>query len=230
MSFNTEFRSGARAIAPLLPPAATVSLAVGVAAPAAGLTPAQTLGMSVTVYFPSVMLTALGLLASRAPDAVVVLTSLVVGLRVVILSLSIAPYFDRFPTRWKWLLAYFLWTPVYALTVERFAPDPEADARGFYLGMAAPLWVTVQVAVVAGVFFSARVPAGLELEFIVPLAFVALLRNFVTTRAAKTAALAGGALAIAGAAVPYGLGVVVATVGGTVAGSAVSRWEGGRTR
>lgn len=225
MSFSSDFREGLKTITPLVPPAATVAVAAGVAAPVAGLSPIQTLAMSVAVYFPSVMLTALELLDSQLPEVIIIVTSLVVGVRVVILSLSIAPYFKRFSTGWKWLLAYFLWTPVYALTVERFSAEPTSDVRGFYLGMAVPLWITVQLSVFVGTVFSARVPPGLELDFIVPLAFIALLMNFITDQATKITALVGGVLAVLGSGIPLGLGVVVATIGGTVAGAVVSRWR-----
>ncbi|MFB6107767.1 MAG: AzlC family ABC transporter permease [Haloplanus sp.] len=223
--FAPDFREGVRSITPLLPAAATVAVATGVAASAAGLSPLQTVAMSVGVYFPSVMLVASDLLADGVPTAVVVVTALVVGVRVVILSLSIAPYFERFSTRWKWALAYFLWTPVYALTVERFETEPTADARGYYLGLAVPLWLTVQTFVVVGIAFGARVPSSLELGFIVPLAFVALLRNVLTDASTWVAALVGGGVAVAGSGIPFGLGVVVATVCGVVAGVAASRRE-----
>lgn len=141
------------------------------------------------------------------------------------LSLSIAPYFARFPTGWKWLLAYFLWTPVYALTLRRLSAEPTSDVRGFYLGMTVPLWITVQGSAAVGAAFSARVPTGPELEFVVPLAFVALLVNFLTDRATEDAALVGGVLAVLAGGVPLGLGVVVATIGGTVAGVLVAARE-----
>lgn len=220
-SVRAGFVEGVRTILPLVPAAATVALATGVAAPLAGLTFAQSVSMSVAVYFPSVMLAALDLIEADVPAAVVVVTSLVVGVRVVILSLSIAPYFRRFSTGWKLVLAYFLWTPVYALTVERFAADPSADVRGYYLGLAVPLWLTVQLSVAADATFSASVPPGLQLSFIVPLAFIALLVRFVTDRSTKATALAAGAIAVLAAGFPLGLGVVVATVGGTAAGTIV---------
>lgn len=225
MSLRAGFAEGKRTILPMIPAAATVALATGVAAPAAGLTPTQSVAMSVVVYFPSVMLAALNLIGSGVPIPVVVVTSLVVGVRVVILSLSIAPYFERFSTGWKLALAYFLWTPVYALTVERFADQPTADVRGYYLGLAVPLWVTVQVSVVAGTAFSASVPPGLHLEFIVPLAFIALLERFLTDRTTRLAALVGGVLAVLGDGLPLGLGVVVGTLGGTLAGVVLGRGE-----
>lgn len=223
-SLRAGFVEGGRTILPVLPAAATVALAAGVAAPTAGLTPLQSVAMSVVVYFPSVMLAALDLIGDGVPAAVVVVTALVVGVRVVVLSLSIAPYFRRFSAGWKMALAYFLWTPVYALTVERFAAEPAADVRGYYLGLALPLWTTVQAAVVGGVAFSTSVPSGLHLEFIVPLAFIALLRRFVTDRTTVVAAVVGGGLAVPGVRLPLGLGVVVATVGGAAAGVLAARW------
>ena len=226
MSMRVGFTEGSRTILPVVPAAATVALAAGVAAPTAGLTPLQSVAMSIVVYFPSVMLAALDLIGSGVPEAVIVITSLVVGIRVVILSLSIAPYFKRFSTGWKVVLAYFLWTPVYALTVERFSGDPAGDVRGYYLGLAVPLWITVQTSVVVGTLFSASVPTELQLEFIVPLAFIALVTRFLTDRATKVTALVGGVLAVLASGMPLGLGIVVATLGGTLGGVLVTRRGG----
>jgi predicted branched-subunit amino acid permease len=227
MDGRDDFRDGVRAIAPLLPAVAAVAAAAGIAGPVAGLSRLQTVAMSVVVYFPSVMLAALDLVDAGVPVAVVVLTSLVVGVRVVVLSLSIGPLFGRFSTRWKWFLAYFLLTPVYALTVERVSADPETDVRAFYLGMAAPLWLTMQLFVAAGAAFGTSIPAGLHLEFVVPLAFIALVARLVTDRGTLASALCGAVLAVLASGVPSGLGVLVATAGGTLAGALVHRWGGG---
>jgi len=205
-------------MAPLLPAGATVGLVTGVAATAVGLEPAEAIAMSVVVYSPTVMLAAFELLRSGTPVAVLVAASLVVGVRFSMLSLSIAPYFERLSTRWKWALAYFLWTPTYALSVERFEAEPATNRAGYYLGLALPLWVTVQVALVAGAGFGAAVPAEWQLRFVVPLAFIALLMRFLSERPARVAAFVAGVLAVVGAGFPLGTGLIVATVGGTIAG------------
>jgi predicted branched-subunit amino acid permease len=227
MDGRADFVDGMRAIAPILPAVAAVAAAAGIAGPVAGLSRLQTVVMSVVVYFPSVMLAALDLVDAGVPAAVVVFTSLVVGVRVVVLSLSLGPLFDRFSTRWKWFLAYFLLTPVYALTLERVSVDPDTDVRAFYLGMAVPLWLTMQLFVAAGAAFGTSVPAGLHLGFVVPLAFIALLARLVTDRGTRASALCGGALAVLASGVPLGLGVLVATAGGTLAGAVVHRWGDG---
>lgn len=221
-----DFAAGARAISPLLPPGATVGLVTGLAASAVGLSVLQASAMSVVVYSPSVMLTAFGLLEAGAPAAILVATSLVVGVRFMLLSLSIASYLDRLASAWKWLLAYFLWTPVYALAVERFEAVPETDRRGFYLGAALPLWVTFQASLLAGVVFGAQLPAALELQFVVPLAFIALLVRLVNDRPSALAAVVAGGSAVGASVLPLNTGIVAATLAGTAAGVLFADREG----
>lgn len=223
---RADFAAGAKAISPLLPPGATVGLVTGVGAVAVGLSPLQAVAMAVVVYSPTVMLTAFELLDAGTPAAVLVVASLVVAVRFVLLSLSIAPYLERLATGWKWLLAYFLWTPTYALSIERFDAEPATSRRAFYLGTAIPLWLTFQAALVAGIAFGTRVPAGWQLEFVVPLAFVALLVRMVDDRATVVAALVGGTLAVLGSALPLNVGIVVAALGGTTAGVLSGSVEG----
>lgn len=227
MSARSDFVAGGRAIAPLLPPGAAVGLVTGLAASGIGLEPVPTAATSVVVYSPTVMLTAFGLLDAGAPLAIVVVTALVVGVRFLLLSLSLSTYLDRVATRWRWFLAYFLWTPIYALAVERYEANPDTDRRWFYLGLAAPMWLTFQTAVLAGLAFGTGLPASLELGFVVPLAFIALVVRLVDDRPAAVAAVVAGGLAIAGSVFPLNTGVIAATVGGTAAGVVVDGLEEG---
>ncbi|WP_331234286.1 AzlC family ABC transporter permease [Natronorarus salvus] len=225
MKFREDFLSGAGDMAPLLPAGAIVGLVTGMAATAIGLSPIQTIAMAVLVYYPTVMLTAFLLLETGTPGVLVVVLSLLVdGGRGVLYSLSLAPYFSRFSTVWKWFLAYFLWTPVYAFSIERYTSEPTTSRRGYYLGTAVPLWIIVQLSVIAGVFFGRGVPPEWELEFVIPLAFIALLMRFIEDRPTKAAGVAGGVLAVAAAGVPMNLGILVAAIGGTTIGVVVSRW------
>lgn len=226
VSFRASFAAGAKAISPVLPAGATVGLVTGVAATAVGLSPHQATAMSVIVYSPTVMLTAFELLESGTPAVIVVGAALIVGVRFSMLSLSIAPHFERLSTRWTWLLAYFLWTPVYAVSLQRFDADPTTSKRGYWLGAALPLWVTFQIALVAGIAFSARVPPTWQLEFVVPLAFIALLQGFLKDRPTKRSALVAGVLAVLGGTLPVNLGIVVATVGGVTVGMLADSREG----
>lgn len=213
------------AMAPLLPAGAIVGAVTGIAASSVGLPPVQAVAMSVIVYYPTVMLTAFVMLEAAAPALVLVATSLVVGSRSIMYSLSLAPHFERFSASWKWFLAYFLWTPVYAFSIERYESNPSTNKRAYYLGTAVPLWVTVQLSFVAGVLFGREVPPEWQLEFVIPLAFIALLMRFLEDAPTTGAALAAGVLAVAAGGIPLNAGLLVAAIGGTATGLFLeTRW------
>ena len=224
--FRSDLFEGAKTVTPLLPAPASIGLITGLAAASIGLGLAQAVAMSVALFSPVVMLTAIHMLDIGAPLVVVVFASLVVAVRFAILSLSLSPYLDRVSTAWKWFLAYFLLTPTYVLSIERFDADPETDRVAYYLGLSLPGWVVLQAAFVLGFQFGALVPAAWQLGFVIPLAFVALLMQFLSARAGRVAALAAGVLAVVGDGLPLGVGLILAIVGGTVAGVVVQRREG----
>lgn len=226
-SFTAGLIDGVKVTIPLLPAAASIGLVTGVVATTVGLSPIQALGMSVAFYSPIVMLTALNLIEIGAPLTVIVLGSLLVGLRFAMLSLSLSPFLERLSDRWKWVLAYFLLTPTYVLSVERYESGPETSRHGFYLGTAIPGWVTLQITLLLGVGFGASIPASWQLGFILPLAFIALLVRIISDQAGLVAALIAGVLAVIAANFPLGIGLLVAITGGVTAGASAQRLEGG---
>ena len=78
----------------------------------------------------------------------------------------------------------------------------------------------------AGVFLGARVPDGWPLDFVIPLALLALLFPAITDRASVAAALSAGVVAVLGASLPLNLGLV----GAALAGVLVGLFFGGRGR
>lgn len=222
-SFSAGVIDGARVTLPLLPAAVSIGLVSGIAATTVGLAPLQAVAMSVAFYSPIVMLTALNLIDIGAPPAIVVLGSIVVGVRFAMLSLSISPYLERLSARWKWTLAYFLLTPTYVLSVERYESGPPTNRHGFYLGTALPGWATLNAALLLGIGFGTSVPAEWQLGFIIQLAFIALLVRILSDRAGLVAALVAGVLAVIAADFPFGTGLLVAITGGVVAGASARR-------
>lgn len=90
-AFHSDVVAGAKAISPVLPAGATVGLVTGASAIEAGLSPLETIAMSIVVYYPAMMLTAFEVLESGTPSLIATLTASIVGVRSVMLSLSIAP-------------------------------------------------------------------------------------------------------------------------------------------
>jgi 4-azaleucine resistance transporter AzlC len=211
---------GTRAAAPVLVGVVPFGLIAGAAAVDVGLTGLQAVGLSVFVFAGASQLAAIELLGQDAPIAVVVVAALVINLRMLMYSASIAPHFRDAATRWRAGLAYLLTDQAYALSITRFDADRPVRRRWYYLGCAVPLWGVWQVCTVIGVVLGARVPASLPLDFAVPLTFLALLVPAIDDRASAAAAAVGGSGAVVGAGLPLNLGLVVGAVAGVLAGLA----------
>lgn len=107
--------------------------------------------------------------------------------------------------------------------------DASADLRHWYfLGCGCTLWLTWQLATAAGLLFGATIPAEWEIDFAVPLTFIALLTLLLRERAGQAAALFAALGALAFAALPYKLGLVAAVLLGLLAGRLVAARTGGR--
>lgn len=217
MSFRGDFRSGAQAVAPVTVGVIPFGLIAGAAAVDAGLSGWQAVGLSIVVFAGASQLAAIELLSENANAAVVVGTMLVINLRMMMYSASLAPFLEDVRGARKALAAYLLTDQAYALSVTKFT-DAAVDHFPFYLGAAAPLWIIWQLCTVAGVVVGAAVPEWLPLGFAVPLTFLALLVPAINDHATLAAAAVGGGVAVAAATLPFNLGLMTGAVLGVAAG------------
>ncbi|WP_336024274.1 AzlC family ABC transporter permease [Halobellus salinisoli] len=225
-----EIRRGVRDVAPLLIGIAPFGLVAGAAAVDAGLTPLQAVGLSVVVFAGASQLAAIDLFGSNAELLVVVLTGVVINLRMLMYSASIAPHFRVLRSAWKSICAYVLTDQAYALSIARYT-DAEAELdprerRHYYLAVGVSLWIVWQCCTILGIAVGARVPDSWGLAFAVPLVFLSLLIPVITTRPKAIAAVVGGSVAVAGDvfAVPLDLGLVIGGLAGVLAGVLADEW------
>jgi 4-azaleucine resistance transporter AzlC len=221
-------RRGLVDVSPLLLGMIPFGAITGVAAVDAGLGFAEAIALSVVVFAGASQLAALELLAVDAHLALVVVTAVVINLRMAMYSASIAPYFERFSTAWRAGLSYLLTDPSYALSIVEFRSDRDVDRRAYYLGVAVTLWVTWQLTTAAGYLLGAGVPDSWQLDFAVPLVFLALLVPAIEDRASLAAGLVGAGVAVAGVGIPLNLGLLVGATAGVLAGVALDGPEGSR--
>src|SRR2546426_787043 len=185
---RAEFAAGAKAEVPVLFGVLPFGLIYGALALQAGIPPGAALAMSSIVLAGSAQFVGTQLFAAGAPGALIILTTFIVNLRHMLYSASVAPYLSRLGLRWKLLLAYLLTDEAYAMAITHYQqtgpPTPAPTARGgaredqrhwFFLGAGATLWTTWQVSTAIGLYVGARIPASWNLEFALPLTFVALV-------------------------------------------------------
>lgn len=217
---HPDFVAGLHDGAPLLLGILPYGVITGIAMVGVGITPLQTVAASALVYAGAAQVAMARLVGEDAPAVVVVFTALVVNLRLVMYSASIAPHFRGLGARWKWPLAHLLIDPAYAVSIAEFAENETTSRRWYYLGVALLVWVSWLVGTVAGVALGARVPAGFPVGFVVPLVFLALLVPVLEDAGTVTACAVGGLVAVAAAGLPFDAGLLVATFAGIGAGLA----------
>jgi predicted branched-subunit amino acid permease len=217
-----EFLAGAREVAPTLIGTIPFGLVVGVAAIAAGLTPVQGLALSVLAFSGIAQLVAMQLIAVGSPLPITIAAATVVSLRLLMYSASLAPHIAHLDRRWRLLLSYLMTDQSYATTLARYSePGDRRHRHWHFLGSSATLWITWQVAVVAGVVAGAGVPTNWSLDFVVVLTFVSLLVPVIRTRADLAAALVAAVVALAAAGLPYRLSLIVGSIAGIAVGMAI---------
>jgi len=216
---SRDFREGFVEMLPACLGLLPFGIVCGVGAAAAGTGWLGSLGMSAIVFSGAAQIVAAQMLAADAPFAVIVLTTTVLGLRLLMYSAAIAPYLKPLPEHWQRTLAFLLSDQVFAAAIRRFRIDENREAAGrHFLGSGVALWLTWQVACMLGFFAGNLIPSAWSLEFAVPLCFIALVaplfRDAPSILAAVTAGI--GVLALAG--LPMRLNLIVAGLIGIAVG------------
>lgn len=220
-----------RDVAPILLGLVPFGLITGVTGAAAGIDALDMVIMSAIVYAGASQLAAVSLIGASAAPWVVLLTVGLINLRFLMYSASLAPWVQRYGPLSRLVIAYLLVDHTYALSVIRYGSEGEDfGRRAYYLTMGVIVWLQWVLMTALGAVLGAQLPAALQLDFAVPLSFLALLVPIVTTRPALAAAVTGAALAIVLAPLPYSLGLVIATLVGVAAGTLTESVVLGRAR
>jgi 4-azaleucine resistance transporter AzlC len=221
---RAAFTAGARAFLPLVLGIMPFALVSGVAAIAAGLSVPSALSMSFLVYAGSAQLVALQLLTANAPAVLIVFTALVVNLRFMIYSATLAPSMERNSWFFKALSAYVITDQSYALAMNLALRLPNAAHRAwFHLGAALTMWLLWQVAAMVGIFLGAQVPSDWQLEFTIPLTFIALVVPRIKDRVSGSVALTAAICAALTAALPFKTGLLISLLAAVTVGLALEK-------
>ncbi|MFB6092632.1 MAG: AzlC family ABC transporter permease [Haloquadratum sp.] len=222
---RSEFVAGLRDAAPTLPPNVPFGMLFGATAVQVGIDPAAATALSLFTFAAMAQMAAVELLRSGAELPVVLATILLINLRYVVYSASLAPEVRHLSRRWRTLIAYPLFDISYALSIAHFAEtDREAGHRGWYfLGAALPMVGVFVTGTLAGALAGTALGGGLHLSFAVPLIFIALLIPSIDGLPGVLTAAGAAFVAVATAGLPFNLGLLAAAIVGTAVGALVDR-------
>jgi predicted branched-subunit amino acid permease len=112
--------------------------------------------------------------------------------------------------------------------MHRYALQPgmgRGQKVAHYFGAAIPVCVPWYLATWAGAVAGTAIPAGLALDFAVPITFIALFAPALRTLPHIAAAVVAVTVALALSFLPYNLWLIVAAVAGMLTGSLVELWQ-----
>jgi 4-azaleucine resistance transporter AzlC len=222
----TEFTAGARDIIPMMVGAAPFGVIFGTLVTSGPLHLWHGQLMSLAVFAGSAQFIALGLIAGHASFAVVWATTLVVNLRHVLYSATLAPYVSHLPLRWRLTLGGVLTDEVFAVAWSHYRHHPPGSVSPYYfLGAGVAMYVNWQIWTLAGLLFGAAFPGlqSLRLDFAMVATFIAIVVPQLVALRYLAAAVASGVLAFIWQGWPYKLGLLGAVFAGVVAGVLLSR-------
>lgn len=221
------FAQGFAKAAPILPGMVPFGMIAGVSAAEIGLDWVAGLGQSLFIFAGAAQIAMIQLMGDNAVPLIIITTGLVINLRFLMYSASLAPQIADFPAPWRWLSAYLLTDQAYAVAITHFTgarPKPPMRARlRFFIGCALPLWAVWQAVTAIGYFLGSGVPQSWQLGFAIPLGFMAIMVPAVQDRASISAAVVAAATSVAASPLPYNLGLFLAALLGITTGVLVER-------
>lgn len=218
-AYRRDVLAGARAMVPWLLGVTPFGLVIGIAAANADIPTLAGWLTAPAIYGGSAQVATIELMDAGAAPLVVVTTALAINARLVLYSAAMAARWRGTPGWWRAAAAYLLIDPSFAVGIDRYQqPGDRTGAHAHYLGGAVVLWVTWLAAIAVGATAGAQLPAGLHLEFVIPLYLVGQVVPRATKGAMRRATLAAVAVAVLGYSAPLHLGVVGAIAAGIAVG------------
>lgn len=214
-----EFISGVKALLPILLGVVPFGMISGIAVVQTQIPPVSGFVMSLLLFSGAALIVALQLISTGVPAFVVFFSALVINLRFMIYSASLAPYLNRLSVGWKSLLAYLLSDQAYAASIAHISKSSFPEMAWLhFLGSGLTMWLGWQISVGIGMFVGARLPASWSLEFTIPLTFLALAVPTIKDRFTAAAAVIAGVMAVFANGAPFKTGLMIAALVGILAG------------
>ncbi len=226
LSLTRDFWQGFRDGTPFILVIVPFGAVFGVVATEAGLDLAQVMGFSVLVIAGAAQFVAVQMMLDNAPVLIVIAASLAVNLRMAMYSAALVPHLGKISWWRRGLVSYFILDQTYAASVLQYEQNPamtSAQKRSYYFGVAVVICPVWYLATWGGAVLGTAVPAGLPIDFAVPITFLALIVPALRTPAHIVAALVSILGVLVFAFLPFNLGLLIAAVLAMMAGAEVER-------
>ena len=224
-----DIAAGARAMAPWLAGVVPFGLVIGVSAARADVPTWAGWLTGPLIYAGSAQAATIQMLDAGAAPVAVVAAALIINIRLIFYSATMARHWRGTPWWWRLAAGYLLVDPSVAVGLDGYRRLSPRRAHAHYLGGAVLLWVSWLAAIGVGATAGASLPAALHLDFVMPLYLVGQTIPKLAHPAQRRAIFAAAAAALLALAAPLQLGVALAIAAGVTAGLTVRPDEPARS-
>lgn len=216
---RTAYLSGVRDTILVAPSYLPFGLVCGVASVNAGLDTVAALAMPAIVYAGSAQAVMLQFVQGNAAMWVAILSGCVINLRLAVYSAAMAAKVRRFSTGQRMLVAAFLVDNTFAFLQARERSHPhDKHLIAYYAGTTTVFWSFWFLFCAIGIFAGNIVPASWQLDFAIPLSFIAIAATSILSVPMAVAAVVGGTASVLLFSLPLKLGLIAACGVGLLAG------------
>jgi 4-azaleucine resistance transporter AzlC len=224
---SQEFWHGVRDELPLMLGVIPFGMVFGVLGVEVGLDPVVVMAMSAIIFGGASQVVFAQLVSAGASSFVIGGTVGIINLRHALYSATLTQYLKDVPMRWRVLIAYLLTDEAFFISLSRMQTKPPSANMHFHMvGTGLLLWSCWQASTALGVGLGALIPEELNLEFAIPLTFMAITVPLITSKPALAALLTGGGVAILGQGLPWNSWVIAAALAGMSTGYLCERYFG----
>ena len=198
----------------------------GVMAIESGLTFLQALLMSSIIFGGASQIAFVQLLSNSTPYGVIVTTVGAINSRHLLYSISMVEYLNKLSLSWRVTLAYLLTDEAYAVSIRKFINYSDNSILHYHLlGSGITLFLSWQISTLFGVWLGNDLPEFLDLQFIIPLTFIAIIIPMIKSKSTLITVISSGISALIFKNLDINFWIILSGLTGILAGMASSRWD-----
>lgn len=183
MTKFSEFKNGCLQEIPLQLGVFPFGIAYGILGIEVGLTNIQTFLLSIIIFAGVSQIVFAQLFSTFTPSFIIVGTIGIVNLRHILYGVSLSSYLKKLSLKWRIILSYLITDEAFAISYKRFSEEKKTKYMHFHLlGSGITLWTSWQISTLIGIFIGPSIPNSLNLEYVIPLSFIAIVVVSINTK------------------------------------------------
>jgi len=201
----------------------------GIMAIETGLTPLQAFLMSSIIFGGASQIVFLQLFSSGSSMQLLVTSVGAINSRHFLYSLSMLEFLKKLSLKWRIILGYLLTDEAYAVSIRKFMNEPNKLFLHFHLlGTGITLFLSWQLSTLTGILLGGDLPEFLDLQFIIPLTFIAIIIPMIKSVSTLFVVLSSAVTALICKNLDINFWIILSAVVGIIFGILTSKMDSKR--